>query len=86
MGVVPAVVVYVMLWWVAFFCVLPIGVRSQEETGEVAPGTEAGAPAQANLPRKMLWATGLSAVLWVIAVVLIQFDLLGLSQTSGFGS
>ena len=36
--------IYFILWWLVLFAILPLGVQSQLESGEVVPGTEAGAP------------------------------------------
>ena len=36
--------IYFVLWWLTLFVVLPFGVRSQQESGEVAPGSDPGAP------------------------------------------
>ena len=36
--------IYFIVWWIGLFAVLPWGVRSQHEAGEVTPGTEPGAP------------------------------------------
>jgi predicted secreted protein len=51
--------VFFTIWWVALFAVLPIGVKSQTEAGVVdAPvGSDPGAPAAHNLPKKALWTT-----------------------------
>ena len=35
-----AIAIYFIIWWVVLFAVLPFGVRSQEESGAVEPGTE----------------------------------------------
>lgn len=40
------VAIYFVIWWVTLFAVLPFGVRTQEEAGEVVPGAPASAPAQ----------------------------------------
>jgi predicted secreted protein len=37
--------IYVVVWWITIFAILPIGVRSQDEAGEVVPGSDPGAPA-----------------------------------------
>ena len=39
-----AVAIYFVLWWIVLFAVLPWGVESQEEAGEVSPGSDPGAP------------------------------------------
>ncbi len=56
--------IYFVLWWIVLFAVLPWGVRSQDERGEVAPGTDPGAPALPHLRAKLVWTTAVSAVLF----------------------
>lgn len=73
MNFISAVLIYVLLWWMAFFVVLPIGVRSQAESEDVSPGTEPGAPVNPELGRKLLLATAISGVLFVLVAGLILF-------------
>jgi len=56
--------IYFIFWWTVLFAVLPWGVRSQDESGDVAPGTDPGAPSVPALGRKLLWTTLISAVLF----------------------
>ncbi len=67
MDPVGAIVVFIISWWLSFFCVLPIGVRGQYEDGEIPEGTEEGAPAEPMLKKKILWASGGAVVLTAIA-------------------
>lgn len=48
---------YAVLWFLALFCMLPIGL------GEVDPDT--GAPLRPHFKRKAILATGIAAVLWL---------------------
>lgn len=41
--------VYFVIWWTVLFAVLPFGVRSQAEAGEVTQGTDPGAPVAPRL-------------------------------------
>jgi predicted secreted protein len=59
------VAIFFLIWWVVLFAVLPWGVRSQEEHGDISPGTDPGAPAIPNLRRKLVWTTLVSTVLFV---------------------
>jgi predicted secreted protein len=52
-----AIAIYFLIWWLVLFAVLPWGVRSQQESGEVAHGTDPGAPAIPKLLAKLLWTT-----------------------------
>ena len=58
--------VYVVVWWITIFAVLPIGVRSQDEAGEVAPGTEPGAPVAPHLALKAAVTTVVAGVIVVV--------------------
>lgn len=66
MAVTSGLVLYAVLWFLALLIVLPFGVRSQEEAGEIEPGTSAGAPADPRIGRKMLWATLGAAAAWLV--------------------
>jgi predicted secreted protein len=44
MSVTGGLALFFVIWWITLFAVLPFGVRSQAESGEVVPGTEPGAP------------------------------------------
>ena len=69
------VALFILLWWLSFFAMLPIGVRNSSEEGTIVePGNDAGAPVAANIKQKALWATGAAALLWVITVILIIID------------
>lgn len=65
------IVVFVMVWWICFFAVLPIGVRGQFEDGEPTPGTEEGAPSQPMLLKKAVWATIGAVILTTIAALVV---------------
>jgi predicted secreted protein len=56
--------VFFLIWWVVLFAVLPWGVHSQHEGGEVAPGTDPGAPVIPRLGRKLAWTTLVAGVLF----------------------
>jgi predicted secreted protein len=59
-----ALAVFFLIWWIVLFAVLPFGVRRQDDDGEIAPGTDPGAPALPDLRRKLLWTTLVSVVIF----------------------
>jgi len=69
MPVTTGIAIFFLIWWIVLFAVLPWGVRSQAEGGEVAPGTDPGAPAIPNLRRKLIWTTVVSAVVFAVCYV-----------------
>lgn len=58
-----ALAIYFVAWWIVLFVVLPFGVRSQQEAGEVVPGTDPGAPAAPRILRVVVWNTIATGVL-----------------------
>jgi predicted secreted protein len=68
--------IYIILWWIAFFAVLPLGVRNLEEAGEEThPGVERGAPHRPDLWKKALIAAILAAIAWAVVFYAVQTDL-----------
>ena len=57
--------VFVVLWWLVLFMVLPFGVRPPTEE-EMEPGQEPGAPYKPKLWRKMAICTGITILIWII--------------------
>lgn len=67
---------FVILWWLAFFAMLPMGAKSFHEAGEAPPrGSEHGAPKVHGLARKALLATAIAAVLWLGVAWAVSVDL-----------
>ncbi len=65
MGVVTGIVIYVVLWWIVFFTMLPVGVRTHDDEGTARePGHADSAPIRANMWRKVLLTTLIAAVVW----------------------
>ena len=55
--------IYFVVWWTILFAILPWGMRTQEEEGEVILGTTASAPARPRLLRIAIATSIVSAVL-----------------------
>ena len=57
------IAIYFLIWWVTLFAILPWGVRNQEESGDVIPGTDPGAPATHRVWQKLGWTTVVATVI-----------------------
>ena len=75
-GVVNGLVVFIMIWWLTLFIMLPIGIRSQEEEGDVVEGSEPGAPISPMLARKAWWTTIVASIFWLIYFVITESGML----------
>jgi predicted secreted protein len=64
-----ALAIYFIIWWMVLFAVLPWGVRSQQESGTIAPGTDPGAPAIPKLRAKLVWTTLIAGLVFALCAV-----------------
>jgi predicted secreted protein len=76
MAISTAIAIYFLVWWVVLFAVLPWGVRNQEESGAVAPGTDPGAPAVHKVWMKLVWTTVVASVVFGIMAAVYQLGLI----------
>lgn len=82
MTITGAIVLFTVFWFLALYMILPLFVRSQEEAGEVEPGTSAGAPDEAMMKKKLIWTTIAASVMWVIAFAIIEGGLISIEDIS----
>lgn len=75
-----AIAIYFIIWWTVLFAVLPWGVRSQEESGEVPSGTDPGAPAIPYLGRKLAWTTAVAALVFVLGYLVYANRLVAIGE------
>ena len=78
-----ALAAFFLVWWVTLFAVLPWGVRSQHEGGEMAPGTDPGAPTNFRLGQKLLWTTAVAVVIYAGCYLVYSQHLVTLSGLMG---
>ncbi len=71
MGLTTGIAVYVVIWWVVIFMVLPWGVQSIGER-DVAKGHASGAPRRPMMLRKMAVTTVVAAILWTIFYLIAE--------------
>ena len=50
MGITGSLILYVIIWWIVFFSILPVGIKSQNrEFKENLAGNDPGAPKNPNI-------------------------------------
>ena len=80
MTVVSTIAVYFVVWWVVLFAVLPFGIRTQQEAGEVTLGTTASAPARPRLLRVAVATTIVAAI--IVGGMWVAVNIYGVSLES----
>ncbi|MGH1417410.1 MAG: DUF1467 family protein [Hyphomicrobiaceae bacterium] len=61
-----AVAIYFVVWWISLFLVLPFGVKTQDEDGEVVPGTPQSAPAKMRVWRMIIINTVVATAIFSV--------------------
>ncbi len=73
MSVFTGIILYMMIYWLLLFFVLPFGNAPAQEVTE---GHSHSAPENPRLKKKFIITGILSAIVWVIVFLLIHFDVI----------
>jgi predicted secreted protein len=85
MNLTGGIVLFAVIWFMVFFCVLPVRFKSQAEAGEIVPGTPASAPADAQIGRKARITTAITVVLWAVIAYVILSGMVSIYDLDWFG-
>ena len=69
-------IIYIILWWIIFFAILPIDVE-RNKTLKVE-GEDPGSPENPKMFKKFIYCTGITTVLFIIIFLLMKFEYLNL--------
>jgi len=72
MAITSAIVLYCLIWAILFFMINPLRQTSQQEDGEVVPGSAPSAPIDAMVKKKVILTTVIATVVFVAAYVAIE--------------
>lgn len=72
LSITSAVAIYFVIWWVVLFAILPFGVRTQQDVGDITMGTTESAPVRPMMMRKALVTTVVAAIVFAVFVMILQ--------------
>tara|TARA_B110000014_G_C19895555_1_gene463312 strand:+ start:152 stop:406 length:255 start_codon:yes stop_codon:yes gene_type:complete len=74
-----SLIVYVSIWWIVFFSVLPIGIKSENKEFKVdLQGNDPGAPKNPKIAKKFFLTTVITTVLFLVIYYLVAKGYLNL--------
>jgi predicted secreted protein len=76
MNITGLAVIYIIIWWVVFFAILPIDVNRAKIIK--VEGEDPGSPENPKIFKKFLYCTSISSVIFSIIYLLIKFEYLNL--------
>ena len=81
MGITGSIIVYVLIWWIIFFSVLPIGIQSNKEKfKEKIEGIDPGAPLNPKIGKKFFITTLITSIIFIVIYYLVELNLLNLRE------
>ena len=76
MSVTGSVVVYVIIWWIVFFALLPIDVNREKKQN--IKGIDAGAPENPKIIKKFVYSTLITSIIFIIIFLLVKYEYLNI--------
>ena len=76
MSITGSIVVFVCLWWIVFFAILPIDVNRKTE-GNIR-GIDPGAPENPKLLKKIVYSSLITSIIFIIIYILVKYEYLNL--------
>ena len=79
MGIEEGIAIYLTMWWITLFAVLPLGVRSHAEEGIPTPGGgDPASPVNPNLKKKFFTTTWVTTIIFAVLMTALHFHLIHL--------
>ena len=69
-------IIYIIIWWVIFFAILPIDVNRKKHIK--IEGEDPGSPENPKMLKKFVYCTGITTIIFIIIYVLMKFEYLNL--------
>ena len=69
-------IIYVIIWWIIFFAILPIDVN--REKAVKIDGEDPGSPENPKMLKKFIYGTGITTIIFIIIYLLMKFEYLNL--------
>tara|TARA_Y100001970_G_scaffold147875_2_gene181507 strand:+ start:4744 stop:4989 length:246 start_codon:yes stop_codon:yes gene_type:complete len=67
-----SIVIFVILWWIVFFSLLPIDVNRKRQ--DIIKGTDPGAPENPKMLKKIILSTLITSLIFIILYLLVKYD------------
>ena len=76
MSITGLAIIYIIIWWIVFFAILPIDVDRQKSIK--IDGEDSGSPENPKMLKKFIYCTVITTVLFTLIYLLMKFEYLNL--------
>jgi len=71
-----SIIIYVLIWWIVFFALLPIDVNREKKQNII--GIDAGAPENPKIIKKFVYSTLITSIIFIIIFLLVKYEYLNI--------
>ena len=76
MSLTGSIIIYVLIWWIVFFDLLPIDVNREKKQNII--GIDAGAPENPKIIKKFVYSTLITSIIFIIIFLLVKYEYLNI--------
>ena len=76
MSITGLAIIYIIIWWIVFFAILPIDVERKKLVK--IEGEDPGSPENPKMIKKFIYCTVITTILFAIIYLLMKFEYLNL--------
>ena len=76
MSLTGSLIIYVLIWWIVFFALLPIDVNREKKQNII--GIDSGAPENPKIIKKFVYSTLITSIIFIIIFFLVKYEYLNI--------
>ena len=76
MSVTGLLIIYIIIWWIVFFAILPIDVNREKPIK--IDGEDPGSPENPKMLKKFIYCTGITSIIFIMIYLWIKYEFLNL--------
>ena len=78
MSITGSLIIFVLIWWIIFFSLLPIDVDRKHK--EMVEGVDKGSPENPKIIKKIIYTTVITSIIFIGIFMLVKYDYLNLRR------
>ena len=78
MSITGSLIIFVLIWWIIFFSLLPIDVDRKHK--EIVEGADKGSPENPKIIKKIIYTTLITSIIFIGIFMLVKYDYLNLRR------
>ena len=78
MSITGSLIIFVLIWWIIFFSLLPTDVDRKHK--EMIEGVDKGSPENPKIIKKIIYTTIITSIIFIGIFMLVKYDYLNLRR------